>query len=90
MLKAKGIIMGYRRGTNAQYTNQVLVKLLIDDPSKAGLYLAGKAIYRDSHGNVYKGKVLKLHGRRNAVVIVRFHPNLPGQAIGGIVDIVKE
>jgi large subunit ribosomal protein L35Ae len=89
-MKAKGIIMGYRRGTNTQYTSQVLVKLLIDDPRKAGLFLAGKAVYRDAKGNVYKGRVLRLHGRKNGVVVVRFTPNLPGQAIGGIVEIFKK
>ncbi len=89
MMKAKGIIMGYRRGTNTQYPRQVLVKLLIDDPRKAGMFVGGRALYRDKHGNTYKGRVLRLHGRKNGVVVVRFEPSLPGQSIGDIVDVVK-
>ncbi len=88
MPKALGIVLGYRRGTNTQYTGQVLVKLLIEDPGEAGKYVAGKALYRDSKGNIYKGRVVGLHGRRG-VVLVRFKPNLPGQAIGGLVEITK-
>ena len=89
-MKVKGVIMGYRRGTNTQYTSQVLVKLLIDDPRKAGLFVAGRALYRDKHGNVYRGRVVRLHGRRNGVVVVRFTPNLPGQSIGDLVEVFKE
>ena len=90
MESVKGIIMGYRRGPNTQYTSQVLVKLLIDDPRKAGVFLAGRAVYRDPKGNVYKGRVLRLHGRRNGIVVVRFEPNIPGQAIGGLVEVFKK
>lgn len=89
MAKALGVIMGYRRGTNTQYPQQVIVKLLVNDPKEAGTFLAGKAVYKDRHGNVYRGRVLRLHGRRNGLVIVKFKPNLPGQAIGGIVEVER-
>ncbi|BAN90926.1 50S ribosomal protein L35ae [Aeropyrum camini] len=90
MARVRGVILGYRRGTNTQYTQHALVKLLLDDPRKAGLYVSGTALYRDRYGNVYKGRVLRLHGRRGGVVVVRFKPPLPGQAVGGVAEVVKE
>ncbi|GBF08341.1 50S ribosomal protein L35Ae [Aeropyrum pernix] len=87
--RARGVVLGYRRGTNTQYPQHALVKLLLDDPRKAGLYVSGVAFYRDRYGNVYKGRVLRLHGRRGGVVVVKFNPPLPGQATGGVVEVVK-
>ncbi|MCE4616553.1 MAG: 50S ribosomal protein L35ae [Aeropyrum sp.] len=82
----KGVIMGYARGTNTQYTSYALVKVL-DTPERVGRVLGGIAIYKDKHGNSYRGRILKLHGRRGGVVLVRFNRGLPGQAIGGLVYI---
>ena len=87
--EATGVIMGYRQGGGRQYTQSVLVKLLNVDPKQAGTFVGGIAVYRDRHGNTYKGRVLRLHGRRNAVVEVRFKPHLPGQAIGDLVTVKK-
>lgn len=89
-MKAVGVVMSYKRGGGGrQYTQRVLVKLVGVDPRKAGVFIGAKAVYRDRYGNVYKGKVLRLHGKRNGVVEIAFNPNLPGQALGGLVEIVK-
>ncbi len=38
---------------------------------------------KDSHGNEYRGKVVRVHAKgRNNVVIAVFNRNLPGQTIG--------
>lgn len=77
-----GLIIGYRRGTNIQYPNEVLAKVYgVEDKKQASRLIGWKAIYVDRHGNKYNGKVVGVHGRKGVVRIV-FKPNLPGQAIG--------
>lgn len=82
---AVGVILGYRRGPNEQYENQVRVKVFgIGDRRLASRLIGWKAEYKDDKGNVYHGKVVGVLGNRG-VVLVRFRPNLPGQAITGLV-----
>ncbi len=76
------IILGYRRGGNEQYENQVLLKAP-GDYREASKLIGKKVIYKDGHGNVYKGKIIRVHGRKGVVIAV-FKPNLPGQAFGGV------
>jgi large subunit ribosomal protein L35Ae len=84
----RAIIMGYRRGTNTQYTRQVILRVE-GVPLKVVRGLAGRrVVYRDRHGNVYRGRVLKPHGARNPLLLARFERPLPGQAIGGVAEIL--
>jgi large subunit ribosomal protein L35Ae len=84
----RAIIMGYRRGTNTQYTRQVILRVE-GAPLKVARGLAGRrVVYRDRHGNVYRGRVLKPHGARNPLLLARFERPLPGQAIGGKAEIL--
>ncbi|MCD6324391.1 MAG: 50S ribosomal protein L35ae [Desulfurococcales archaeon] len=78
-----GIVMGYRRGTNTQYTNQVLIKVLDTIVKRVDNLVGAKVSVKDRHGNTYTGKVIKPHARgRNNVVIATFKRNLPGQTVG--------
>ncbi len=87
---AVGIILGYRRGTNEQYENQVRVKVIgINSRNLASRLIGWKAVYKDQHGNEYHGKVVGVLGKRG-VVLVRFKPNLPGQAITGLVVLKRK
>ncbi len=80
---AVGVILGYRRGGNEQYENHVRVKVFgINSRSLASRLIGWKVLYRDQHGNEYHGKVIGVLGNKG-VVLVRFKPNLPGQAITG-------
>ena len=88
MARVSGVIIGYRRGTNTQYPDQVLVKLDLEDPRRLGELLSARIIARDPKGNEYKGRILKPHGRRNAIVVARFKPNIPGQMIGSKVWVI--
>lgn len=87
--KINGVILGYRRGSNIQYNNQVYVKVFVD-PEIVHTLVGSKVVAKDVYGNVYKGKVVKVHGRNNSIIIVWFNPNIPGQLIGSLVDIVKD
>jgi large subunit ribosomal protein L35Ae len=77
-----GLILGYRRGSNTQYENQVLIRIDgVDSDSKASRFVGWKVLFVDSKGNTYRGKIVRVHGRKGVVIAV-FKPNLPGQAIG--------
>jgi large subunit ribosomal protein L35Ae len=84
-----GVILGYRKGSNKQYNNEVYVRVFTDLKSVYGL-IGSKVIARDTYGNVYRGKVVKVHGCKNGVVVVRFDPGIPGQMIRSLVDIIKK
>lgn len=78
----EGVVLGYRRGTNTQYPNEVLVKFhRVESRSDASRLIGCKVIYKDVYGNVFRGKIVGVHGRKGVVRAV-FKPNLPGQAIG--------
>ncbi len=78
-----GIVLGYRRGTNTQYPNQVLIKVLDTVVKKVDNLVGAKVSVRDTHGNSYVGRIIKPHAKgKNNVVIASFKRNLPGQAIG--------
>ncbi len=78
-----GLIVGYRRGSNTQYENQVLLRVDgVSDSNEASRLIGWKVLYRDAKGNIYRGKIVRTHGGRGIVIAV-FKPNLPGQAIGG-------
>ncbi len=84
----RGVVVGYRRGTNTQYTNQVLVRVVDTVMKRVDSLIGAKVLVRDQWGNSYIGKVVRVHARgRNNVVIVRFNRNLPGQVIGEPVQI---
>lgn len=85
----RGVILGYRRSKAMQYPNQVLIKVFTT-PIEVHQFIGTKVVARDLYGNVYKGKILKIHSARNSVVLARFKPNIPGQLIGATVEIFKE
>ena len=82
-----GLVIGYRRGSNTQYENQVLLRVDgIHTRNEAAKLIGWKVLYRDNKGNTYHGKVVRVHGGKGVVIAV-FKPNLPGQAVGGNVYI---
>ncbi len=84
----RGVVVGYRRGTNTQNTNQVLVRVVDTVMKSVDSLIGAKVLVKDKWGNSYVGKVVRVHARgRNNVVIVRFNRNVPGQVIGEPVQI---
>jgi large subunit ribosomal protein L35Ae len=86
--KFVGVIKSYRRSGARQYNEQVLVQVFTD-PKLVGSLVGAKVIARDKYGNVYRGKVIKVHSFKNCVVVVRFKPNIPGQLLSSRVEILK-
>ncbi|MDK2384791.1 MAG: 50S ribosomal protein L35ae [Candidatus Korarchaeota archaeon] len=84
----RGVIMGYRRGSNTQYTSEVLVYVPgVAGRREASRLIGRRAVYVDEKGNVYRGRVTRVHGNRG-VLRASFTPNLPGQAIGREIKIL--
>lgn len=82
-----GYIMGYRRGWNEQYPDEVLLRIEgVNSKGEACKLIGCRVIVRDKHGNVYRGRIVRAHGRRGVVRAV-FKPNIPGQLIGSIAEV---
>ena len=78
-----GVVLGYRRGTNTQYTGQVLIKVIETFKKRVDNLVGAKVLVKDKYGNEYHGRVIRPHARgKNNVVIAVFTRNLPGQTIG--------
>ena len=83
----RGVIVGYRRSRARQYNNQVLVKVFVP-PKDVHSLIGSRVVARDPHGNVYRGRIVKVHSRSGSVVRVFFRPNIPGQMIGSVVEVL--
>ncbi len=82
-------IIGFRRGPRSQNPGQVILRIEgVLDHRLASRYIGSKVIYRDRYGNTYIGRIVKTHGGKGLVRAV-FRPNLPGQAIGGSVEVLS-
>ncbi|MCX8208155.1 MAG: 50S ribosomal protein L35ae [Sulfolobales archaeon] len=82
-LKALGIVLGYRRGSSRQYVDQVYIKVLLASTTPTHSLIGRKVRLADGYGNVYLGKIVRVHGSgKNGVVIAVFNRNIPGQLIG--------
>jgi len=89
MKSIKVFILGFRRGPKSQYPNQVILRIdNVVNYKDASKYIGYRVVYKDSNGNIYKGKIVRLHGRKGLVRAV-FKPNLPGQAIGGVAELIS-
>lgn len=73
----KGIIVSYRRGSNTQTNNQMLV--LPEDSKKAPELVGKKVVYKTATHEI-TGKVTALHGKKG-VVRVLFEKGMPGQSL---------
>lgn len=83
-----GVIVGYRRSRRRQYNDRVLIKVLAE-AKLAGSLVGRRVEARDARGNVYRGRVIRIHSLKNGVVEAAFRPNIPGQLIGSLVSIMQ-
>lgn len=85
----EGIIVNYRRGRKTQTTNQMIVITKGSDSKETAEQLVGKIVTYVCEGKAkkeIKGTVSAIHGGKGAVR-VHFETGMPGQAIGGSVEI---
>jgi large subunit ribosomal protein L35Ae len=86
----KGVVIGFKRGPGGVYPQVALVRV-IDAAKRSDVekLVGSRVVARDKYGNVYEGRIVRAHGNNN-VVRVRFRPNIPGQMIGELVEIVRQ
>ena len=83
----EGVIVNFRGSHHTQYSNQMIVKVNGVGNKEEAKKLIGKNVVWKSVGNKeIIGKIVKDHGNRGAVR-VKFEKGLPGQALGGKVEI---
>ncbi len=84
-----GRVLSYRRGSNTQYVNQVLIRVTESVTKKVDNLIGAKVVVADQK-NKYYGRIVKVHARgKNKVVIAVFNRNLPGQVFGSKAIIYK-
>ncbi|MCS7108110.1 MAG: hypothetical protein RMH77_01270 [Sulfolobales archaeon] len=86
---AQGIVLNYRVGKVKQLTNYLLVKVTSNKNPNVDSLIGYKVLIKDLGGNIYRGRVVKIHSRRNNVVVVRMKRNVPGQLLGADLTIFK-
>lgn len=87
-MELDGLIISYRRSGSDQDTRHIIIEVLSSEPPVVRRFVGGVVLYRDGKGNVYRGRILRHHGKKGNKVIARFTPNLPGQALGRKVRII--
>ena len=91
VIKARGVIMAFRRGRSRTHETQVLCKFSGFDDAKAASKLIGHEMeWVSPMGTAIRGWITKTHGIKGVVrVQLARGSGLPGQSLGNLVTIVK-
>ncbi len=82
-------ILGFRRGRHRQHTNQFLLELEESNSKEKAIKFVGKkVVWKSPAGKEIVGKISDIHGSKG-VLRARFNRGLPGQAVGGHVEVVN-
>ncbi len=85
----KAILLNYRRGRHTQTPNQLLLEIEgCESKAMASKFIGKRVVWRSPSGKEIYGKVTQPHGTRG-VLRARFSRGLPGDALGGRVEILK-
>ncbi|ACS89582.1 50S ribosomal protein L35ae [Thermococcus sibiricus] len=83
----KGIVLSYMRSKEYQHNNHMIIKPLgIESKEQAATLIGKKVLWKSPSGKLLVGKITRTHGIRGEVKAI-FKKALPGQAIGGYVEI---
>jgi ribosomal protein L35AE/L33A len=91
IIKARGVIMSFRRGRSRTHETQVLCKFTGFDDAKAASKLIGHEMqWMSPMGTAIRGTITKTHGVKGVVRIQLVRGGgLPGQSLGNLVTIIK-
>ena len=85
----KATLLSYRRGRHTQRTNQMLVEVEgCDTKALASKFIGKKVVWKSPSGKEIFGKITQPHGNRG-ILRVRFSRGLPGDALGGKIEILE-
>ncbi len=85
--KILGVIVNYRLGLKTQKSKECIIQFKhINCYSEASRLLGRKVVWGSSKNKIL-GKIIALHGKKG-LVRARFRKGLPGQALGGTVELV--
>jgi len=83
----KGLIANFRGGRHTQYNNQmIIIAEGIKNKEQAQKILKKTVTWKSPSGKEIKGKITSIHGNKGAVRVL-FEKGMPGQSIGGSVEI---
>lgn len=85
----KGLLANHRRGRHTQRTNQFLVDVEgCDTKAMASGFIGRRVVWRSPSGKEIFGRITQVHGTRGTLR-ARFTRGLPGDALGGMIDILE-
>ncbi len=85
----KAILLNYRRGRHTQTTNQFLLEVEgCDTKAMASQFIGRRVVWKSPAGKELFGKITQVHGTRG-VLRARFSRGLPGDALGGRIEILE-
>jgi large subunit ribosomal protein L35Ae len=84
----RGVVVSHRRGRNSIHEYQAIVEVEgVTSREQASTLRGKKVVWTTPGGRKFIGKVLAPHGNKGRVR-VRFAEGVPGQMIGGVVEVV--
>jgi large subunit ribosomal protein L35Ae len=85
----KAILLNYRRGRHTQRANQFLIEVDgCDTKAMASGFIGRRLVWKSPSGREIFGRITQVHGTRG-VLRARFSRGLPGDALGGRVEILE-
>jgi large subunit ribosomal protein L35Ae len=85
----KARIVNYRGGKSTQVPNQILIEIAgCDSRAVASKFIGKRVVWKSPAKKEINGKITQTHGN-NGILRARFSKGLPGQALGGKVDVLE-
>ncbi len=82
-------IVNYRGGKSTQVPNQILIEIAgCDSRAVASKFIGRRVVWKSPAKKEIHGKITQTHGN-NGILRVRFSKGLPGQALGGKVEVLE-
>jgi large subunit ribosomal protein L35Ae len=83
----QGVIISCRRGPKTQKPKEYILRFPGIESVSGAARLIGRKVAWPVGKHETRGKIVALHGK-NGLVRARFRKGVPGQALGGLVEII--
>jgi large subunit ribosomal protein L35Ae len=83
----EGVVHSYRQSRSRQYNKHMIIGVKKVSDRESAMKLVGKIVtFTTQTGNKLTGKVASAHGSNGCVRVI-FEKGLPGQSLGGKVEV---